>query len=220
MALRAFVFDAYGTLFDVNAAVRRFDADVGPRAADLAAIWRQRQLEYSWVLTLAGHYRPFWQLTEESLDFALAATGVDAALKPMLLDAYRTLDAYPDAPGALAGLRAAGHATAILSNGSPDMLRAAVEGAALEPLLDHVLSVDTVKLYKPRPEVYTLALQTLGCAPSDITFVSSNRWDIAGAAAFGFRPAWIDRAGVPAEYAGLDPVVVLRSLDELAGLAP
>ena len=220
MTIRAFVFDAYGTLFDVNAAVRRYDAEVGPRAAELAAIWRQRQLEYSWVLTLAGHYRPFWQLTAEALDFALAATGVDAALKPVLLAAYRTLDAYPEARGALARLRASGHATSILSNGSPDMLRAAVDSAAFGPLLDHVLSVDAVQLYKPRPEVYALAVAALGREPSDIVFVSSNRWDIAGAAAFGFRPAWINRAQAPAEYGGLDPVAVLRSLDELASLAP
>ncbi|ALK10162.1 haloacid dehalogenase type II [Blastochloris viridis] len=219
MTVRAFVFDAYGTLFDVNAAVRRYDAEVGPRAAELATIWRQRQLEYSWVLTLAGRYRPFWELTERALDFALAATGADMALKPALLSAYRTLDAYPDARTALARLRTAGHATAILSNGSPDMLRDAVGGAGLGDLLDHVLSVDAVRLYKPRPEVYTLAVDALGCAAGDIVFVSSNRWDVAGAAAFGFRPIWINRTNAPAEYDGLDPERVLARLDDLAGVA-
>ncbi|BBF94098.1 haloacid dehalogenase type II [Blastochloris tepida] len=218
MPVRAVVFDAYGTLFDVTAAVRRHDAAVGPRAAELSALWRQRHLEYSWTLTLMGRYRPFWDLAEQALDTALGLTGVDPALKPRLLAAYRTLDAYPEVGGMLARLRAGGLATAILSNGTPDMLADALAASGLADRFDHVLSVDAVRLYKPRPEVYALATAALGVAGEEIAFVSSNRWDIAGAAAFGFRPVWVNRSGAPAEYDGLDPIATLSGLDALPDL--
>src|SRR3954449_13415584 len=146
---RAVVFDAYGTLFDVHAAVARHAAAVGPEAARLSEIWRAKQLEYSWVLSLAGRYEPFWTLTERALDFALArCPAVDRSLRPALLDAYRTLDAYPEAPGVLARLRQGGVRTGILSNGSPEMLASAVASAGLEALLEAVLSVDAIRVFK------------------------------------------------------------------------
>src|SRR5262245_55194427 len=180
---RAFVFDAYGTLFDVHAAIDRHRAAAGPDADRFSEIWRGKQLEYTWTLTLAGRYVDFWALTERALDFAFARLpSVDKALKPRLLDAYRTLDAFPDARVVLRDLKQRGDTTAILSNGSPDMLAAAVEAAGIGGDLDAVLSVDTISLYKPRPEVYALVTRRFGLAAGDIAFVSSNRWDVMGAA--------------------------------------
>lgn len=215
-----FVFDAYGTLFDVHAAIARHRALAGPEADRLSELWRAKQLEYSWTLTLAGRYADFWTLTERALDHALARVpSVDPDLKPRLLDSYRELDAYPDARAALTDIKARGARTAILSNGSPDMLASAVAAAKLQPLLDAVISVDTVGMYKPRPEVYGLVPQTVGAAPEETIFVSSNRWDVMGAAAFGFRAYWVNRAGLPDEYLDFPPEAVVPDLLTVAALA-
>jgi 2-haloacid dehalogenase len=213
---RAFVFDAYGTLFDVHAAIGQHRAAAGPDADRFSEIWRGKQLEYTWTLTLAGRYVDFWTLTERALDHAFARfPSVDKALKPKLLDAYLTLGAFPDARALLRDLKARGETTAILSNGAPKMLASAVEAANVAGDLDAVLSVDAIRIYKPRPEVYALVTARFQLAPRDVIFVSSNRWDVMGAAAFGFRTAWINRAGMAEEY---DPApdVVRR---DLAGLA-
>jgi 2-haloacid dehalogenase len=208
-----FVFDAYGTLFDVHAAIGRHRAAAGPDADRFSEIWRTKQLEYTWTLTLAGHYADFWTLTQAALDFAFARVpSVDRALRDRLLDAYMKLDAFPDARAALRDLKARGEKTAILSNGSPAMLDAAVNAAALKNDLDAVISVDAVRMYKPRPEVYALATEAFSCSPADVVFISSNRWDVMGAAAFGFRTAWINRTNAPDEYAGPPPPVVLADL--------
>lgn len=220
MPAGTFVFDAYGTLFDVHAAIARHRAAVGPDSERLSELWRTKQLEYTWTLTLAGHYADFWALTERALDFAMARfPNVDRALKPKLMDAYRRLDAYPDARAALQALKGRGHATAILSNGSPAMLAAAVDAAQIGPYLDAVLSVEAVRMYKPRPEVYRLVTNHFGVAPADVSFVSSNRWDVMGARAFGFGAAWINRGKSPDEYPDLAPNHVLRDLGELVALA-
>jgi 2-haloacid dehalogenase len=214
---RAFVFDAYGTLFDVHAAIGRHRAAAGPDADRFSDIWRTKQLEYTWTLTLAGRYVDFWALTERALDFAFARfASVDKALKPKLLDAYLTLDAFADARAALRELKARGQSTAILSNGSPRMLAAAVDAAKIAGDLDAVLSVDAIRIYKPRPEVYGLVTEHFKCATADIVFVSSNRWDVMGAAAVGFRTAWVNRAKLPEEY-GPAPDAVLG---DLGGLMP
>jgi 2-haloacid dehalogenase len=212
-----FVFDAYGTLFDVHAAIGRHRAAAGPDADRFSEIWRTKQLEYTWTLTLAGRYADFWTLTQAALDFAFARVpSVDRALRDRLLDAYMTLDAFPDARTILRDLKARGEKTAILSNGSPAMLEAAVKAADLKNDLDAVLSVDAVRMYKPRPEVYALAVKAFSCKPADVVFVSSNRWDVMGAAAFGFRTAWVNRANAPDEYAGPPPPVTLSGLRGLA----
>ena len=216
MSLPVFVFDAYGTLFDVHAAIGRHRAAAGPDADRRSEVWRTKQLEYSWTLTLAGRYQDFWTLTERALDFALARfPSVDRALKPNLMDAYRTLNAFADAGATLRTLKARGHYTAILSNGSTAMLSAAVDAAKLGADLDAVLSVDRVRMYKPRPEVYRLVTDHFAIAPADVMFVSSNRWDVMGATAFGFRAAWINRGKMPDEYADLAPVRVLASIGGL-----
>ena len=213
---RAVVFDAYGTLFDVHSAVGRHAAAIGPEAARLSDIWRAKQLEYAWVLSLAGRYEPFWTLTERALDFAFArCPGVDRAIRPLLLEAYRTLDCYPEVPALLDKLRGHGLKTGVLSNGDPAMLRDAIASAGLSDRLDAVLSVDAARTFKTSPRTYELAPAALGVPASAIVFVSSNRWDIAGAAAFGFTPVWVNRLGLPDEYPGLEPAAVLKDLSEL-----
>jgi 2-haloacid dehalogenase len=219
MTIRAYVFDAYGTLFDVHAAIQRHRGAAGADADRLSETWRAKQLEYTWTLTLMGRYEDFWTLTERALDFALARfPSVDKRLRPDLLSAYRKLDAFPDAREALTELKARGFATAILSNGAPAMLTSAVKAADLGAVLDYVLSVDAIRIYKPRREVYELAARALGCAADEIAFVSSNRWDAAGAAAAGMRPLWVNRAATPAEYDELPPAATLKDLSSLVEL--
>jgi 2-haloacid dehalogenase len=212
----AVLFDAYGTLFDVHAAVQRHAAAVGPDAGRLSEVWRGKQLEYSWVLGLAGRYRSFWDLTEAALDHALALhPRVDRALREKLLDAYRDLDAYPEVAGVLERLRARGLRTAIFSNGDPAMLARAVASAGLADHLDAVLSVEAARIFKTAPAAYAGALEQAGVGKDRTLFCSSNRWDIAGAAAFGLRCAWINRRGLPDEYADLPPAAVLTDLHGL-----
>jgi 2-haloacid dehalogenase len=213
----AYVFDAYGTLFDVHAALARHRAAAGPDAERFSEIWRQKQLEYSWTLTLAGHYADFWTLTERALDYAFARVpSVDRALRGKLLDAYLTLDVYPDARAAVSALKACGLATAILSNGSPAMLEAAVTASGMTELFDAVLSIDAVRIYKPRPEAYTLVTDRFRVKPADVAFVSSNRWDVMGASAFGFRPIWVNRSKMPEEYPEQPPIRILSDLSTAA----
>lgn len=215
-----FVFDAYGTLFDVHAAIARFRAQAGPDADRMSEIWRTKQLEYTWTLTLAGHYTNFWTLTERALDFALArVSSVDKSLKPQLLDAYFKLDAFPDARAALRALKVKGHRTGILSNGSPNMLKGAVDAANVGGDLDAVLSVDVLKIFKPRPEVYALVTSHYGCKPGDVTFVSSNRWDVMAAISAGFHGVWVNRGKMPDEYFDFPPERTLNDLSALAALA-
>jgi 2-haloacid dehalogenase len=213
----AYVFDAYGTLFDVHAAIARHRAAAGPDADRFSEIWRAKQLEYTWTLTLAGHYVDFWTLTERALDYAYARVpSVDRSLRPRLLDAYRALDAFTDARTALAALRAQRLRLAILSNGTPSMLSAAVGAAGLAEYFDAVLSVDSLRRYKPRPEVYALVTDAFGMERSDVGFVSSNRWDVMGAASFGFQATWVNRAGMPDEYPDFPP---LRRIGDLNALS-
>ncbi|MGH6725486.1 MAG: haloacid dehalogenase type II [Pseudolabrys sp.] len=215
-----FVFDAYGTLFDVHAAIARFRAEAGPDADRMSEIWRSKQLEYTWTLTLAGHYADFWTLTGRALDFALARVpSVPKALKPQLLEAYFQLDAFADARAALRALKAKGRKTGILSNGSPDMLKGAVDAARLGGDLDAVLSVDSLKMFKPRPEVYRLVTDHYQCKPADVTFVSSNRWDVMAGTSVGFRGIWVNRGKMPDEYSDFPPREVLADLNSLATLA-
>ena len=216
---RAYVFDAYGTLFDVHAAIGRHRAAAGPEAARFSELWRLKQLEYSWTLTLAGRYVDFWTLTERALDYAFARVpSVDRALRPQLLEAYFKLEAFADARAAVTALKRRGLAAAILSNGSPRMLQSAVEASGMASLLDAVLSVDAVRMYKPRPEVYALVTDRFAMQPEEIAFVSSNRWDVMGAAAFGFRPLWVNRTDMPDEYAEQPPLRVVRDLSVLESL--
>lgn len=218
-----YVFDAYGTLFDVHSAVVRLGDRLGAGAERLSEVWRIKQMEYTWVRSLmdrAGEdrHRDFWRLTEDALDYAIAAVGgIDPALRQPLLDAYRTLDAYPDVADVLAALKNRGARLAILSNGSPEMLAAATRSAGLDDRLDAVLSVEDVGIFKPDPSVYRLVLERFSVAPGDVSFQSSNGWDVAGAAAFGFDVVWINRKGLPREYADVGAVREAKDLTALVG---
>ncbi len=219
MPCQLYVFDAYGTLFDVHSAVARHAGEIGPQATRLSELWRTKQLEYTWVRSLSGRYRDFEALTADSLDYAAARCGgIAPDLRAALLAAYAELDAYPDVAATLDALRQRGAATAILSNGTPEMLARAVASAGLADRLDAVLSVDPLKIYKTAPAAYALIEARFGIAPAQVCFLSSNRWDIAGATAFGLRCVWVNRLGLPDEYAELAPSAVVGSLAGLLAL--
>ncbi len=212
-------FDAYGTLLDVNAAVALHAAAVGPQAARLSELWRSKQLEYSWVTSLMQHYEPFWQLTERALDHALARLpDVPRSVRAPLLEAYRSLSAYPDALPLLQRLRERRIRTAVLSNGNASMLETAFDSAKLMPWLDRLLSVDDAGVFKTSPKVYQLVTLAFGVRNEDVTLVSSNRWDIAGAVSYGFRGVWVNRAGMPDEYERYAPTHVVRDLSAVDAL--
>jgi 2-haloacid dehalogenase len=211
-----YVFDAYGTLFDVHSAVAGLADMVGERADRLSQLWRQKQLEYSWVRALTGAHRDFWSLTQEALDYAAAAMGgLDAQTRARLLSGYETLEAYPDVHPTLAVLKARGVRTAVLSNGSPPMLAKALRSAVIEPLLDAVLSVEAAGVFKTDPRTYALVTSHFGCAAEEVSFQSSNRWDVAGATKFGFRTVWVNRSAAPDEYRDLAPALVVKELTQL-----
>ncbi|MEM9677811.1 MAG: haloacid dehalogenase type II [Pseudomonadota bacterium] len=213
-----FAFDAYGTLFDVHAAVRRHADAIGPDSAALSETWRQKQLEYSWIHGLMGRYVSFWELTQNALDFAFAKfPNANRGTRQALLDAYFELECYPEVPAVLKALKDAGCETAILSNGSTDMLNAAVQSAGLDDLVDSALSVDLVQKFKTDEAVYQLVLDTFSATPEQVSFQSSNRWDVAAASGFGFRTLWINRTNQPDEYKSLAPSAVLEDLTALIG---
>ena len=192
--VKACVFDAYGTLFDVHAPAAALAAELGENAPAISAQWRTKQLEYTWLRSLMGRYADFSQVTADALDYALEANGLSGSpVREKLLTLYTSLAAYPDAAPCLTALKNAGARTGILSNGSPSMLAAAVTSAKLGAFLDCILSVDAVRIYKPSPAVYPLACTAFGAEPDEIAFVSANGWDCAGAAAFGFRVIHVNR---------------------------
>jgi 2-haloacid dehalogenase len=221
MRVRACIFDAYGTLLDVHAAMRPHAARLGPDWEMISNEWRVKQLEYSWVRTLAGpaQHRDFWKLTRAALEYVAARRGIaDAGLLDDVMDAYRTLAAYPEVPAVLRRLRERGLPCAILSNGSPAMLSAAMQAAGIAGLLDDVLSIEATGAYKPDPRVYRLASTRFGAAPEEMAFLSSNAWDAFGAFCFGFRVFRINRTGLPDEYALRERTVELVDLSALPDL--
>lgn len=218
--VRVIVFDAYGTLLDIHSPATSLSSELGERAAAVSALWRAKQVEYTWLRSLMGDYAPFDQVTADALNYALAAHGLaDGHLREKLLALYRTLKPYDDAAGALAALKQASYPTAILSNGSPGMLADAIAASGLGDHLDKVLSVDAVGIYKPSPRVYRLAIDAFGLEqPAEVAFISANGWDCAGAACFGFQVIHINRFGQPPERLPHKPVAEIGSLSELVGL--
>jgi 2-haloacid dehalogenase len=217
--IKACVFDAYGTLFDVGSGVAPCRAILGEKAGALAVLWRDKQLQYSWLRSLQRRHADFWQVTGDALDYALESLGLrDEDLRDRLMASYRTLDPFPEIAATLTRLKASGFKIAILSNGTPDMLAAAVAHAGIGALLDRVLSVEEVGIYKTAPEVYQLALDRLGLAAPQISFQSSNGWDVYAASAFGLRTVWCNRTGQCAERLPGIPDHVIRSLAELPAL--
>jgi 2-haloacid dehalogenase len=216
--IRACVFDAYGTLFDVNSAARAVQSTLGERWQPLAELWRSRQLQYTWLRSLGGRHVDFWQVTGEALDFAMAALKIeDGALRERLMGLYLQLTPYPEVGASLQQLKALGMKLAILSNGSPHMLAAAAESAGIAELLDAVLSVEEVGVYKPHPKVYQLACDRLGLQAGEICFISSNGWDAYSAKAFGMRVLWCNRFGQAEERIPETPDAQIASLEEVAG---
>ena len=214
--IKACVFDAYGTLFDVHAPVASVAAKIGDNAQAVSDLWRLKQLSYTWLRSLMGEYVPFWQVTGEALDFALETHGIDdLSLRDELLKLYLTLDAYEDAKICLAGLKEQGKATAILSNGSPDMLSAAVKHSGLDVHLDEVISVEDIGVFKPDMRVYQMVCDRMGIKPEEVCFVSANTWDAQAGACFGFQAARIDRFGLVDEKIPGKPALMLTSLADL-----
>ena len=215
----ACVFDAYGTLLDFNAAVAQRRDQIGEQADQLSALWRQKQLEYTWLRSLMDRHADFWVVTTDALDFAMSSLGLtDRQLRDDLLGLYRTLAPYPEVVDTLKAIRQSGIRTAILSNGEPSMLGDAVRAADLAPLIDAIYSVEAVGIFKPHPSVYRIAVDDLGLKPEQIAFQSANGWDISGASSFGFTTIWINRANVTEECLPFGPAHTLASLDGLPAL--
>ncbi len=213
--IRICVFDAYGTLFDVDAAARASGVadEIWPA---LAAEWRRKQLEYSWLRTVAGAHVDFWQVTQDALDWALEAQGLQQlGLRDRLLTLYLQLAPFPEVPGVLQALRAEGMRLAILSNGSQQMLDQAVQAAGLGDMFEAVLSVDQVSAFKPARAVYDLVGAQFGTSPQEVLFISSNGWDICSGAAYGFRTLWLNRAGLPLDRLHGQPEAETRDLADL-----
>jgi 2-haloacid dehalogenase len=217
--IRACVFDAYGTIFDYASAAAGCRDVLGDRIERLTTLWREKQLQYSWLRALEDRYADFWQVTGDALDFTMETLGIDdAKLRSRLMELYLKLQPFPEVPAMLARLKAAGLRTAILSNGSPAMLRAVVEGAKIGHLLDAVLSVEEVGVYKTHPKVYQLAVDRLAIPSGAIAFQSSNAWDAHAASAFGMRVVWCNRYGQRAERLPGKPDREIRSLAEFPAL--
>lgn len=217
--IKACVFDAYGTLLDVHAPSMKLADKIGPDATSVSNLWRLKQLEYTWLRSLMGTYAGFWDVTQHALDYTLEQHGINNSdLRQALLDMYFSLDAYGDAQESLRRLKDAGMMTAILSNGSPDMLEAAVNSSKLGAGLDRILSADEVKIYKPDFRVYDLVGTYFQTKPEEVCFVSSNGWDAAGAAEYGFQVAWINRLDAPIENLPGKPASLVGSLTEVADL--
>ena len=219
IAVRACVFDAYGTLFDFASAAASCADVLGDKAGAVTALWRDKQLQYTWLRSLQGRHADFWQVTGDALDFTLETLGIaEPNVRDRLMGLYRTLACFPEVPQVLRQLREAGFVTAILSNGSPSMLADAVAGAKLGGLLDHVLSVEEVGVFKTHPSVYRLAVDRLGVPASAIAFQSSNAWDAHAASAFGMRVVWCNRYGQRRERLPGAPDREVRTLAELPPL--
>jgi 2-haloacid dehalogenase len=217
--IRACVFDAYGTLFDYASAAAGCRDALGDHLGPLTTLWRDKQLQYTWLRALQARHADFWQVTGEALDFALETLGLDdPPLRARLMDLYLSLDAFPEASAMLHRLKAAGLKTAILSNGSPEMLDAVVKKAGIAELLDAVLSVELVGVYKPHPKVYQLAVDRLAIPAGAIAFQSSNAWDAHAASAFGMRVVWCNRYGQRPERLPGKPDREIASLAELPAL--
>ncbi|AVO38144.1 haloacid dehalogenase type II [Pukyongiella litopenaei] len=225
MPITTCVFDAYGTLFDVSAAARQAAGETGfpalaHRWPELAKRWRHKQLQYSWLRAITGAHADFWQVTQDGLDWALEATGLDGdpALRRRLLDLYWELKCFSEVPDMLATLKRDGMQTAILSNGSPAMLDGAVRSAGIAADLDDTLSVESVGIFKPDARVYDLVGQRFGCARDEVLFVSSNGWDAAAAAGYGFVAAWVNRSGEPVDRLPWRPAHIVTDLTTIPEL--
>lgn len=225
MTITTCIFDAYGTLFDVSSAAKQValesrDKNLKQNWVQLAETWRLKQLQYTWLRAITGAHADFWQVTQDGLDWAMEAHGMDdPVLRDRLLQLYRELAAYPEVPAMLKALKSMRYTCAILSNGSPDMLGTAVGSAGIAEALDDVLSVENVGVFKPAHAVYDMVGARFNCTPDQVLFVSSNGWDAAGASGFGFNTVWVNRAGDPVDRLPWRPQHILRDLTDMPKLA-
>ena len=226
MTITTCIFDAYGTLFDVAAAARRTASEPGREVfakvwVKVATDWRLKQLQYTWLRAIMDAHTDFWEVTQNGLDYALEASDLsaDTDLRERLLALYWELEAYEEVPQMLTALKTAGLNTAILSNGSPDMLNGAVKSAGLTTVLDDVLSVEDVGIFKPDPSVYQMVCERFNCTPAEVLFVSSNGWDASGATKFGFQTVWVNRAGEPQDRLPWVPKTTLNTLHNIPDIA-
>jgi 2-haloacid dehalogenase len=217
MAIQAIIFDAYGTLFDVYSIGRLAEKLFPGRGEGLAALWRDKQIEYTHLRTLCLTYKPFWEVTQDALVFSCRKLGLDLNLdaQQALMSQYAKLPAFPECLAVVQQLRERGCRLAVLSNGNSQMLDAVVKTAGMQPLFSHVLSVDSVQKYKTAPEAYQLGTDTLGTGARNILFVSSNCWDVCGASWFGYKTFWVNRANAPLEELGVTPHGQGSSLTDL-----
>jgi len=217
--IKACVFDAYGTLFDVHSAVGKHRHRLGDKADQVSMLWRTKQLEYTWLRSLMGHHADFWQVTQDALNFSFEMHHInDPDLYRDLMEAYLKLDCYPEVPEALSILKGRGFQLAILSNGTPAMLEAAVKNSGIDDLIEMNFSVEDVGIFKPDPRVYQIAVDGLSVNSEEIVFQSSNAWDASGASAFGFKVAWVNRFGQSEERLPGRPDVEIQNLIELPDL--
>lgn len=215
----ACVFDAYSTLFDVGAATKRFQDALGEKLDALVELWQRKQLEYAWLRSLMSQNEDYWQITADSLDYAMGTLGIeDTNLRARLMQLYHELDPYPEVVATLERIKAKGMKVAILSNGSLMMLTAAAKRAGLLRIVNPILSAESAGVFKPHPEAYRLAATALKLEPRRICFLSADSWDVAGAATFGFRVGWVNRRGQPSDMLPGDPEAVIETLDELPAL--
>ena len=217
--IKACVFDAYGTLFDVHSAAAHLKDDLGEKSEKMSDLWRTKQLQYTWLRSLMGHHVDFWQITGDALDYAMHSLDMEnSSMRAKLMELYLRLDAYPDVADMLIALKDGGKKTAILSNGEPSMLIAAAKNAGIYRLLDGIYSIEAAGIFKPHPSAYQVAVDSLKVGAEDVAFQSSNGWDAHGASAFGFRVAWVNRFNQPTELLPAPPLVQLESLSELPPL--
>lgn len=213
------VFDAYGTLFDINSVTKHYCKELGDIFEQFSNLWRSKQLEYCWLRSLMNRYNDFWCITEESLDYALDYFNIkNDFLKTNLLKAYENINCYEEVPATLAKLKERGISNAILSNASPNMLQIAIKNSKIDSLIDSCLSVDNLKIYKPHPTVYNLVLEKYNLNKNEILFISSNSWDVAGAKSFGFNVSWINRFNNKKEILPFESDIELKSLMDLPNI--
>ena len=217
MPIRAIIFDAYGTLFDVYSIGALAERLFPGKGSALAELWRDKQIQYSQLRTLCSTYKPFWEVTQDALVFSCRKLGLDLDLEAqnMMMGQYAKLQPFPENLAVLRQLKATGMKLAILSNGNPEMLAAVVQNAQMEDLFSHVISVETVKKFKTAPEAYQLGTDLLGMPARDIVFVSSNGWDVCGASWYGYKTFWVNRADAPMEELGVTPHGQGRLLSDL-----
>jgi len=214
----ACVFDAYGTLFDVNSAAAKCKEKLGDKWENFANAWRTTQLEYTWLRSLMKKYKNFWQITEDSLDHTMATFNINKNMRKELLNLYKELSPYPEVKKCLDALKSKKIKIAILSNGTPDLLKELVESNNIQSYFDNIISVEDVKIYKPDPKVYEMPIKKYNCKPENICFLSSNTWDVSGGGVFGYNAVWVNRFNKIFDKLGYDPQYIINNLNQLLEL--